>query len=254
VLWAEVDAAVEAGGRWSLGYLAYFVVASVIAAIAVLVDSSVLVVGAMVVGPEFGPVVAISLALERGRWRLLRRASAALGIGTLSGLAAAFILALALRVLGRIPDSYTTGVRPLTRFVSEPDEFSAIVACAAAVAGVLALTHERAGTLVGVLVSVTTLPAIAAAGVALAVGDGDDVVGSLAQLAINVTCLARRRRGHAAGAPPADAAHPQRAVTPARLRRRADGSGPTPRPPRAPRSTPGARAGSRRCRSPSGSR
>jgi len=189
VLWAEVDEAVDAAGRWSAGYLAYFLVAAVITAVAILVDSTVLLVGGMVVGPEFGPLVAVSLALERGRWGMLRRATVALVGGTVAGVAASLALALVLRALGRIPDTYTSGARPLTRFVSEPDEFSAIVACAAAVAGVLALTQERAGALVGVLVSVTTLPAIAAAGVALAVGDGGEVLGSLSQLGINVACL-----------------------------------------------------------------
>jgi uncharacterized membrane protein len=67
--------------------------------------------------------------------------------------------------------------------------FTVLVAMAAAVAGMLALTQGRAGTLVGVLISVTTIPAIAAIGVGLAFARRSEVLGALAQLGINLVCL-----------------------------------------------------------------
>ena len=70
-----------------------------------------------------------------------------------------------------------------------PDVFSAIVASAAGIAGMLTITEDRGGVLVGVLVSVTTIPAAANVGVAAAFGDGEIVVGSLAQLGVNLLCL-----------------------------------------------------------------
>lgn len=189
VVWAEIDADVEAGVRITPTYLAYFVVAAIIAGVGILADAPVLIVGAMVVGPEFGPLVAIAYGIERRRWWLLRRALLALAIGVALAVASTVLLYLALDVTGSIPDAYASGVRPLTGFISRPDVLSAVVACAAAVAGVLSLTYERSSTLVGVLVSVTTIPAIADIGIEAAAASWADAWGALGQLVVNVLCL-----------------------------------------------------------------
>ena len=64
-----------------------------------------------------------------------------------------------------------------------------IVAVLAAIAGIMSLTQEKAGTLVGVLISVTTIPAAAAVGVYSAHGRWNDAFGSLAQLLLNLVLL-----------------------------------------------------------------
>lgn len=189
VVWAEIDADVEAGTRTTPAYLAYFVVASVIAAAGILADSSILIVGAMVVGPEFGPLAAIAYGAERRRWWLVGRGIRALVAGTALAVLAAGFVAEVLDLTDRVPAAYASGSRPLTSFISHPDLLSAIVAGAAAVAGMLSLTYERSGTLVGVLVSVTTIPAIANIGVAAALGSWGEAWGALGQLAVNVACL-----------------------------------------------------------------
>ena len=65
-----------------------------------------------------------------------------------------------------MPDSH-----PLTGFISNPDFFSFFVAFVAGVAGILSLTSAKSGALIGVLISVTTIPAAANIGVAAAYGD-----------------------------------------------------------------------------------
>ena len=85
-----------------------------------------------------------------------------------------------------------------------------IVASLAGIAGVLSLTSAKSGALVGVLISVTTIPAAANIGVAAALGD-DEVGGAVVQLAINLGAIVtagiavlfiqrrlyiRRRRAH----------------------------------------------------------
>jgi uncharacterized membrane protein len=59
-------------------------------------------------------------------------------------------------------------VRPLTEFISNPNFFSFFVAYLGGTAGVLSLTSAKSGALIGVLISVTTIPAIANKGVATA--------------------------------------------------------------------------------------
>ena len=47
----------------------------------------------------------------------------------------------------------------------------------------------KSGALVGVLISVTTIPAAANVGVASAFGDWDEAGGALAQLSLNLVCI-----------------------------------------------------------------
>ena len=59
-------------------------------------------------------------------------------------------------------------MHPLTEFISNPNFLSFFVAYLAGTAGVLSLTSAKSGALIGVLISVTTIPAIANKGVATA--------------------------------------------------------------------------------------
>jgi Domain of unknown function (DUF389) len=77
----------------------------------------------------------------------------------------------------------------LTEFVAHPSRWSIVVALAAGVAGKLSLTTLKSGALVGVLVSVTTIPALANKGVATAYGDWSAVEGSGLQLVANVSFI-----------------------------------------------------------------
>jgi len=189
VVWDEVAARLRGAVRPNLGFLAFFAVAAVIAAVGIISDSSILIVGAMVVGPEYGPLAAMAFGLHRRDGQLLRLGAWCFALGAALGVVTGLVVAVLTRLLGQVPDAFVDGERPLTGFITDPDLFTLLVAAAAAVAGMLALTQDRGGTLVGVLISVTTIPAIAGVGVGIAFGDGDDVVGALTQLAVNVVCI-----------------------------------------------------------------
>jgi uncharacterized membrane protein len=118
-----------------------------------------------------------------------RSSAVALATGfTIAALAAAG-LALAASALGQVPASYLAGDRPVTELIAEPNLGSLVIALAAGVAGMIALGQAKSGAIVGVLVSVTTIPAVANVGVALALGNIDEAIGALAQLLINVAGL-----------------------------------------------------------------
>ncbi|MDQ3738839.1 MAG: DUF389 domain-containing protein [Actinomycetota bacterium] len=189
VIWDEVAATLRQSVSLRFAYLAYFAVAAVIAAAGILTDSPILIVGAMVVGPEYGPLASMGFGVQSGDVELVRKGFTTFLVGSGFGAAAGLATALVVRALDRVPAVYEEDGRSLTAFITEPDLFSVIVAVAAAVAGTLALTQDRSGTLVGVLISVTTIPAIADIGVGLAFGDGGEVAGAAAQLGINLVCL-----------------------------------------------------------------
>jgi uncharacterized membrane protein len=65
----------------SISFQAVLVIASLLAAIGAVTNSPVMVVGAMVLGPEFGPLAAVAVGVVLRRRDLLRRGVVALGVG-----------------------------------------------------------------------------------------------------------------------------------------------------------------------------
>ena len=189
VIWDRVAENLRTSAVPTFAYLSFFVIAAVIAAAGILTDSPILIVGAMVVGPEYAPLASISYGLFHRDGGLIVRGASTLLLGTLLAVGAAAAVTLIVRGVDQVPDAFLAGDRPMTAFITEPDVFTVIVAAAAAVAGMLALTQQRSGTLVGVLISVTTIPAIAEIGVELAIGDAPGLRGAAAQLALNLACI-----------------------------------------------------------------
>ena len=75
VLWEQVEQTVSESSDLSFTFLAFMAIATCLAAIGILIDSAILIVGAMVVGPEFGPLAALSVALVRRRRGIARRSA-----------------------------------------------------------------------------------------------------------------------------------------------------------------------------------
>lgn len=189
VVWEEVEGKVSESATLSVSFLVLIVIATMIGAIGILTDSIVLIIGAMVVGPEYGPLAGICVALTERRPRLAWRSFRALGVGFPLGIAAAALLTLALVAVNIAPDTLRATERELTLFISEPNWYSAIVAILAGAVGMVALVSAKSGALIGVLISVTTIPAAANVGVAIAYGSWADAGRAAAQLVINVTAI-----------------------------------------------------------------
>ena len=189
VVWETVEFQTSESAELSFSFVSFMVLATMIAALGIIQDSVVLIIGAMVVGPEFGPLAGLSVALVQRQRRLARRSLAALAVGFPVGIVAAFALTALLRATDSAPDQLTEVSRPATLFISHPDEYTALVALLAGAAGALSLSTAKSGALVGVLISVTTIPAAANVGVATAYRDWDEVVGAATQLALNLLCI-----------------------------------------------------------------
>jgi uncharacterized hydrophobic protein (TIGR00271 family) len=186
VVWEEVESRTSENTELSFNFVAFMVLACLIASVGVMLDSPILIIGAMVVGPEFGPIAGLCVALVERRKDVAKRSMAALAVGFPVGIGAALLFTLLVRAAGLAPDNFSPEVHPLTQFISHPDTFSFIVAYFAGTAGVLSLTSTKSGALIGVLISVTTIPAAANIGVAAAFGDWDEWAGATAQLGVNL--------------------------------------------------------------------
>jgi uncharacterized hydrophobic protein (TIGR00271 family) len=189
-VWEEVDARIRADGRFPPSWYGLLVIAGLIAAVGLLTNSQILIVGAMVVGPEYGAIVALAYGAIRRDTGLMSKSATALVVGFAMAVVAALLLGLVIRAAGLEPKAFELGVRPVSSLVNTPDWFSFIVAVLAGIVGVVSLTEARTSTLIGVFISVTTIPAAADMGVSLAFGSNQEALGSFEQLLLNVFLLA----------------------------------------------------------------
>ncbi|SCE70707.1 uncharacterized hydrophobic domain-containing protein [Micromonospora coriariae] len=189
VVWDEIAAKTGEQTELSGTYLALLTIATMIAGIGVLLDQPILIVGAMVVGPEFGPLAALCVALLRRRLAVIIRSVQALTVGFLVAMVATVLSTWALNAAGLVSREMLLVDRPLTDFIWRPDALSWVVGLLAGVAGMLSLTSKKSGSLVGVLISVTTVPAAANVSVASAYGVWDEAAGSALQLVINLCAI-----------------------------------------------------------------
>jgi uncharacterized hydrophobic protein (TIGR00271 family) len=187
VVWEELVARTGEESRMNVTFLAFLTIACLLAAVGVLTNSAVTIVGAMVVGPEFGPLAALAVGLVLRRWDLVRRAGAALGVG----FPLAMVVTLGGALLVRATDVFGEDVFRLDRnhevdFVFSVGVPSLVVAMLAGGAGMLAMTSAKSAALVGVFISVTTVPAAGYAVVAAVAGEWGRCLQSVGQLLVNL--------------------------------------------------------------------
>lgn len=191
ISWDEVAARTRDDTTVTDAYLLLMGIAGIIAAGGILTNNELLIVGAMIVSPDYGPLAGLCVALVGGAGdRAKARSSAgALMLGFAAASVAAAAVALVASVFGLVPAGYLAGDRPVTELIAEPNLGSLVIALAAGVAGMIALGQAKSGAVVGVLVSVTTIPAVANVGVALALRNVDEATGAFGQLVLNVLGL-----------------------------------------------------------------
>ncbi|MDH6217529.1 DUF389 domain-containing protein [Streptomyces pseudovenezuelae] len=186
VLWEHLADASHEESTLSVTYVAFITLATMIAACGVVLDNAILIVGAMAVGPEFGPLAGICTAIVRRAPRLALRSLIAL----LVGFAFAMLVTVGFSYFMDAVDLFTKvrleAQRPNTNFIYQPDAFSFVVAVLAGIAGTLSLTSAKSGLLVGVAISVTTVPAAANAAVAFTYNEYRQAWGSTEQLLLNL--------------------------------------------------------------------
>jgi uncharacterized hydrophobic protein (TIGR00271 family) len=188
-VWDLIEARIRSDAVYAPSFYILLAIAGLIGAVGILTNSQILIVGAMVVGPEYNAIMGMALGLDKRTGRPVIRG----GLVLLAGFSAAMILtllfALAIRWSGHTPKLYSIGVRPVSDLINNPNLFSVIVAILAGIVGVVSLTEARAGALIGVFISVTTIPAAADVGLSLGYQSWGEARGSAFQLLLNVTVL-----------------------------------------------------------------
>jgi len=187
LVWEDVLGMASRNSRPIARYLAFMLVAGVIASYGVLEYNVILIVGAMAISPDLLPITAVGVGLVDRRFQLAGRALVTLVVGMGFASGAAACSAYAQNHFDVIPAGFNIDSTVLGSLTTVNNE-TIVVALAAGVVGMLAL-ETRASSGVGVAVSVTTIPAAAYFGVALGLGERGDALGALEVLGTNVAML-----------------------------------------------------------------
>lgn len=159
---------------------------TIVAALGLNADNVAAVIGAMVIAPLLGPILAISFASALGDFKLLSRSARNAALGLLLG------VSVATAIGAMFPLDYESN-ELMSRTVVGID--SIVLALAAGVAAALSIVAGVSAALVGVMVAVALLPPAAAIGLFL--GDGDFILASraLLLLTVNVVCIMLAAQG-----------------------------------------------------------
>lgn len=187
--WEQAEARIRTGGRYTPSWFALLTIAGLIAAVGIFTNSQILIVGAMVVGPEYAAIISVALGIHKHDHQRVRTGSAALIFGFIIAIIATLAFSVAVRAFGLESQAFSLGIRPVSNLINTPDAFSVVVATLAGIVGVVSLVEARAGALIGVFISVTTIPAAADIGVSIAFADWSEAFGSLVQLLLNIAIL-----------------------------------------------------------------
>lgn len=185
VIWDAIEAKAATDAILSWSFLAFLTLATLIASIGRHLDQPILIVGAMVVGPEFAPISAICFGLARRRWRVIPSSLFTLVGGFLLAIGACLVFWTGARLFFGL-SAPGAGEGVLTSFIVHPDGWSLVIAMLAGVAGTLSMTAAKDSKLVGVFISVTTVPAAGAIALSVVTGLWHEAGSAGLQLVVNI--------------------------------------------------------------------
>ncbi len=188
-VWDVVEAKIRSDAVYAPSFYILLAIAGLIGAVGILTNSQILIVGAMVVGPEYNAIMGIALGIDKQDTSPVLRGALALLAGFTAAIILTLIFGLVIRWSGHTPQAYSLGVRPVSSLIDNPNLYSLIVAVLAGIVGVVSLTEARAAALIGVFISVTTIPAAADTGLSIGYTNWAQARGSAFQLLLNVAVL-----------------------------------------------------------------
>lgn len=188
-VWDVVEARIRSDAVYAPSFYILLAIAGLIGAIGILTNSQILIVGAMVVGPEYNAIMGVALGIDKRTKRPILRGTLALLLGFMVAMVITLLFSLAIRWSGHTPKPYSLGIRPVSDLIDNPNLLSVVVAVLAGTVGVVSLTEARASALIGVFISVTTIPAAADIALSTAYASWSEARGATFQLLLNVTLL-----------------------------------------------------------------
>ncbi|MEZ5720727.1 MAG: TIGR00341 family protein [Paracoccaceae bacterium] len=176
----EIYDDIRAGTALTLDYLVLTALATVVAAIGLAEDQTAVVIGAMVIAPLLGPIIAFAFAVTLGLAPLMLIAVRTLGAGLGVAVGAALLLGLVTR----------GGVDPIVSAYDAPLSLVTVaLPLASGAAAALMVARGQTSALVGVMVAAALLPPLSAFGLLLGAGQWLPAAKALATVVVNIAAI-----------------------------------------------------------------
>ncbi len=170
----------EAATDTDVPFFAVLLLSGAIATLGLVLNSTAVVIGAMLVAPLLGPLLGLSLALAVGDGRLFAQTAAAILLGAAGIVALAAVLTLALP-FQTVTDEIVSRTRPTT--------LDLLIAVFSGLAGAVVTASREArlsASIPGVAVAVALVPPLGVAGFGIAVGQWAYTRGALLLFGANL--------------------------------------------------------------------
>jgi hypothetical protein len=128
-VWELVEARIRSGAVYAPSFYILLAIAGLIGAVGILTNSQILIVGAMVVGPEYNAIISVALGIDQRARRPVLRGLLALLVGFAAAMIVTLLFGLVIRWSGHTPRLYEVGVRPVSSLINNPNLFSVVVRC-----------------------------------------------------------------------------------------------------------------------------
>ncbi|SFJ61257.1 TIGR00341 family protein [Halobacillus dabanensis] len=176
----ELINAVEKNSVITLNYSLLILLSAIVATVGIIKDSEAVVIGAMVIAPMIGPVIAIAFSAILGDYKLLGKSVCT----SFYGVAIVLVISIAFGYfteLGMTNDQYLD--RTKVTLIDIP------LGVASGAAGALAFLNRLSGNLVGVMVAVALLPPSVAMGMSIGDGSMGAAYGAFLLVTVNIMSI-----------------------------------------------------------------
>lgn len=172
---------IEVNSRWSFDFIALICFSTALAALGLMLNSSAVVIGAMLVAPLMTPILGAALSLIQGNRVLMLDCAKSLIYGYFSALT----LGVLLGVFGNL-----YGVTDQMQSRSEPGVPDLLIALISGMAAAYCYSRPRlVSALAGVAISAALVPPIATAGIAVAMNEQKIAIGATLLFTTNVVFI-----------------------------------------------------------------
>ena len=167
-------------------YVAFAALSAIVAVGGLLLDSAIVIVGAMVIAPFAGSTLSASVGAVISDRGMVLESARAQGVGLVVAFVGAILMSLLLRQAGFVPASQVVGrIEQVSVFLT-PNLLTVVIAIAAGLAGALALATDLPVSIAGVAVAAAIVPAASAAGIGVVWGEPLMVLGAVVLLLMNI--------------------------------------------------------------------
>ncbi len=176
----ELLTAVKKNSKISWNYSLLIILSAIVATVGFIKDSEAVVIGAMVIAPMIGPVIAIAFTSVLGDYKLLSKSA----VTSIAGVAAVVLISIIFAAFTQLElktDQYVSRTKV--------EVMDIILGIASGSAGALAFLNRLSGNLVGVMVAVALLPPSVALGLSLGNGDWMAAYGAFLLVTVNIMSI-----------------------------------------------------------------